>query len=522
MMFTNSPLAALALTLIAICSVRAQFNISQDIIKEPNIAGAWYPGKRDPLKKRLKKLNADAQQLYGDIITSKKERIRALVVPHAAYSFSGTVAAAAFRLLRKQKKIDKIIILGPSHFTQFHGVALPHFDYYRTPLGLTKIESNAIESLKRITLFHEQPKAFTPEHSIEAVLPFIAFFTHHIPVVPLVVGTLSAPELELVAKTLKQLITPKTVVIVSTDMIHYGTSFNYTPFKQHVLWNIYQRDAALLNALQQGDLAHFKTLIETTKATVCGTAPLEILMQLLALNALGPCRLHCIAYDTSEHNALSLTIDADKPPKTLVTYAGLVALQDSAVREVTTFEKRLLLQYARTTLARAFHPKKIPAKLIQPITTELLNQPSGVFVTLYTREGNKKVFRGCIGNTTSEKPLCENVAAMAQAAAFKDPRFSPLKEQELAHVKIEISILKPAREVGSYDDIILHEQGIILTADEKSALFLPEVPEEFGFDLEQTLTELSLKAGLAGDRWTKPGVKLEVFETISFSDEDYS
>lgn len=481
-------------------------------IKHAHRAGTWYPDKRPELLHTLGQLTTTAVEKYG--LVADGSQIRALIVPHAGYIFSGAVAAAAFSLI-KQQKIDCVIVLGPSHFADFQGVALPNFTSYQIPLGTLKIDSRVSRLLAKNTLFHKQENAFQPEHSIEVELPFISFFLPQAKIVPLVIGHLTPQEVKTVAQQLKTIITPSTLVVISSDLTHYGESFNYTPFKDqdHVIERVMQLDSEILSLIQHKEAEAFAKNMRTTGATICGRTGIEILLELIELKTFDPCIVRCIAYSSSHEVSPPLTTTS----ASFVTYASLVVTQEIGNTDVGTFDKQALLRYARALLEQSFS-KTIDESLLAPVTTLPLEKLHGVFVTLYTIKNGKKELRGCIGNTTSTKRLYENVADMTRAAAFNDPRFPPLEASELPHIKLEISILSPARAVDSYRDIQLNKQGIILSAQNKSALFLPKVPEEFGFNLEQTLTALSRKAGLPEDAWKSPTTQFQVFNAIDFGE----
>jgi AmmeMemoRadiSam system protein B/AmmeMemoRadiSam system protein A len=497
-----------------------QVNVPKGTIKEPFVSGTWYPRKSNDLKGSLKKLTRDAEKYYG-IPHIDKTKIRGLVMPHAGFTFSGTVAAAAARNLKHQK-YDRIIIIGPSHFVTFKGVALPHFTNYRIPLGLLKIDDASVSTLKHNPLFHEQLNAFTPEHSIEAMLPLIYFFTHHSPILPLVVGEITDSDIELIATELQRIITSKTLIVISTDMIHYGTPFRYTPFRDHELWRMRARDSEILYALQQRDFDGFSRILTKTKATVCGQVPLKILIKLINLGTFDPCVVQLVAYDNSQHNALTMNVLDTPKPQTVVSYASLIVTQDTKPLKLSTLEKRELLQYARNVLLQAFHHTPLEPSMYKPLETPTLHETPGIFVTLNIKKNGKKELRGCIGTLASTQSMVDTVADMTKAAAFKDSRFSPLQESELGQIVITISVLQPPHPISSYHDIVLKKHGIILTLEGASALFLPTVPEEFGFTVEETLAALSRKAGLPEDAWKSPKVQFQVFEATDFSEDEWT
>jgi AmmeMemoRadiSam system protein A len=137
----------------------------------------------------------------------------------------------------------------------------------------------------------------------------------------------------------------------------------------------------------------------------------------------------------------------------------------------------------------------------------------GAFVTLHKRGQ----LRGCIGEIFPRRALVEAVAEQAINAAFHDPRFPRLHAGELDEIDIEISALTPPHPVESYDEIVIGRHGVVLEKNGRSAVFLPQVAPEQGWGLEETLTHLALKAGLASSDW-KSGCRFEVFEAIVFGE----
>ncbi|MEW6681246.1 MAG: AmmeMemoRadiSam system protein A, partial [bacterium] len=140
---------------------------------------------------------------------------------------------------------------------------------------------------------------------------------------------------------------------------------------------------------------------------------------------------------------------------------------------------------------------------------------SGAFVTLHTKEG---ILRGCIGYILPHKPLYQAIIDNAISAAVHDYRFPQVSYGELSSLKIEISVLTPPKKIGTYTEIILGKHGVVLSKEGCSAVFLPQVALEQGWTREETLTHLSLKAGLPPDAWKKD-CQFEVFEAEVFSEK---
>jgi AmmeMemoRadiSam system protein A len=139
----------------------------------------------------------------------------------------------------------------------------------------------------------------------------------------------------------------------------------------------------------------------------------------------------------------------------------------------------------------------------------------GVFVTLRRRDDGD--LRGCVGMIEPRFPLMEAVRHAAVAAAFEDPRFPPVRRDELPGLAIHVSVLTPLAP-ASAADVVIGRHGVVIRARGRSALLLPEVAVEQDWDRETLLRQLCRKAGLPPDAWQKPDSQLYVFETVGYSD----
>lgn len=173
-------------------------------------------------------------------------------------------------------------------------------------------------------------------------------------------------------------------------------------------------------------------------------------------------------------------------------------------------EQRFLLTLARHSIEEFLKTGQRPRPQTVP---EKLSAERGAFVTLKV-DGE---LRGCIGHPLPYKPLAETVAEMAVAAASQDFRFPSLKAEELPRTKIEISVLTLPEPVKDVREIEVGRHGIIVSKGIARGLLLPQVPGEYGWDLETYLRHGCLKAGLDEDEWQK-GARIEVFEAQVFSE----
>lgn len=126
-----------------------------------------------------------------------------------------------------------------------------------------------------------------------------------------------------------------------------------------------------------------------------------------------------------------------------------------------------------------------------------LNTLSGCFVTIRV---NGEI-RGSMGNCSAEKPLYQMVQEMAVSAAAKDPRYYPLKTADLADYTLEISVLSPLQKVESPDGTQVGVNGLYIVKGNNSGILLPQVALDFGWNLDQMLQRLCIKACMPEDAW---------------------
>jgi len=170
-----------------------------------------------------------------------------------------------------------------------------------------------------------------------------------------------------------------------------------------------------------------------------------------------------------------------------------------------------VLSFVRNVIAAEFAGSPDPAM------PELacLRAQGACFVTLNDASGN---LRGCIGNLQAYEPLGDNLRHNALNAAFRDPRFPPLEPEELPETHIEVSILSAPSPIAGPEEFIIGRHGIILQQSGRSAVFLPQVAPEQGWDRETTLDFLARKAGLPADAWRQPGARFFVFTATVFGE----
>lgn len=178
-------------------------------------------------------------------------------------------------------------------------------------------------------------------------------------------------------------------------------------------------------------------------------------------------------------------------------------------------DQQLLLKLARDALEAYF-------KDLDPDTSDCthLTQLRGCFVTLH----KGRELRGCIGFIKPIIPLFEQIIAATKAAAFEDPRFEPLVEEELKDVNIEISILgrpeliKASSQEDYIDAIKVGKDGLIIQYYGSSGLLLPQVAKEYHWTPLQFLDAVSEKAGLGIGAWKSKDAKIYRFQAEVFGE----
>jgi AmmeMemoRadiSam system protein A len=173
-------------------------------------------------------------------------------------------------------------------------------------------------------------------------------------------------------------------------------------------------------------------------------------------------------------------------------------------------EKHLLLEVARRALTAGVERRE---SIPDFPDDEVLRQPGGAFVTLHLRGR----LRGCVGQLPSKDPLIEVVAHCAKAAALEDPRFKPVRAEEVAEIEIELSILSPLQDT-TLEKIEAGKHGLVVSRGWQRGVLLPQVATEFKWQAARFLEETCVKAGLEREAWQDPHTRIQAFTAEVFSD----
>ncbi|MHC4702759.1 MAG: AmmeMemoRadiSam system protein B, partial [Planctomycetota bacterium] len=469
-------------------------------------AGSWY--KADP-----KKLNKQLDGFFRKADTKPIEDVIALILPHAGYDWSGQTAAFGLKTVEKQYK--RIIVIGPSHRTHMEEIfSVPRATHYETPLGKIPLDIEFIEKLLEFPVFQNLPYAFRSENSIEMELPLLQYRQKDFKLVPIAAGRCSLGTIRKGADVLRSLIDNETLVVASSDFVHYGRGHRYVPFTKNISEGIKELDMGAYEYIAKLDAEGFLEYKRKTGATICGAIPIAVLLSMSEK----PTRAHLVKYATSGE----LTGDFSNSVSYLsVVFAGTWSDQPAVEpkrgdAKLSEGDKKQLLALARKSIVYALQKRRVPQPSdLDVAISPVMESPRAAFVTLKKNSH----LRGCIGDIFPQRPLYKSVVVNAINAAFNDRRFPQLKKEECDQVRIEISALTAPEPVASWDQIRIGTDGIVLRKDDKSAVFLPQVAPEQGWDLNQTLTRLSLKAGLPEDAW-KRGASFLVFQAVVFGENE--
>jgi len=369
------------------------------------------------------------------------------------------------------------------------------------------------------------PYAHKEEHSVQIELPLLQYKQKDFKLVPIVAGRCSSETIHKAGSILKSLVDEQTLVIASSDFVHYGPRFGYVPFRKNVAEQIRKVDMGAYEHIANLDGEGFLKYKQRTGATICGYVPIAILLSMLEK----PAKADLVEYKTSGE----LTGDY----KHSVSYLSVVfsgswpnhprTAPEPRSPELTEDGKKQLLDLARKMIVHYLRKRQVPeVSELGVAISEAMRVPRAAFVTLKKVPNpnkvpgpHKPVLRGCIGDIFPRRPLYKSVIGNAINAAVNDRRFRPLTIAECNDITIEISALTAPKPVASPDQIRIGTDGVVLSKNGRSAVYLPQVAPEQGWDVEQTLTNLSLKAKLPKDAW-KEGASFLVFQAVVFGEEE--
>uniref|UniRef100_A0A7V3ZU45 MEMO1 family protein ENU74_00625 n=1 Tax=candidate division WOR-3 bacterium TaxID=2052148 RepID=A0A7V3ZU45_UNCW3 len=486
------------LLLIFMCGSKPQ-KLEVKMKRKPFVSGQFYPDNKKELKEIIE------NYLQAAEVSEVKEKIIGVLAPHAGYPYSGGVAAFSYKAL-KDKNINTIIMLGPSHQATFEGFALYGDGFWETPLGEVAIDEEVAKKLKsKCLLLKENKNAHNYEHSLEVQLPFLQVILKDFKIVPIMTLFPKYEECESLAKAISEVIreSKKNIIFLISSDLYHGYSY-----KECV-----ETDKKTLSYIERLSPKDFYNALLKEEVAACGGFPIVIGM-LIAKNLSEKVKAKVLKYTNSNevmgvksgycvgYSSVIFTIPQDNSqPQN----------KEEFTLNLTEEEKKELLNIARKTLESYLKEGKIPDF---KVTSSKLQEKYGVFVTL-EKYGE---LRGCIGYIEGFKPLYEGVIDNAINAALRDPRFPPVTYKELKEIKIEITILSPLKKIKDLNEIQVGKHGLFIKKGIYQGLLLPQVAVEYHWDRETFLRHTCLKAGLPPESYKDKDTEIYIFEGLIISE----
>ncbi len=444
------------------------YNISMTKIKEPSVANTFYSGNPAELKKQLDGFSKENGNRY-------EYKTRAVIVPHAGLIYSGQLAYEGISQL--DKSIKNIFIFAPSHRVPLGGLALTGYDEWKTPLGTIKVnqETNKVlEEKFEAKIFDE---AFAEEHSVEIEVPAIQHLFEDVKIIPVLVGRVNPQK---ITEIISEYYDDKEYgFIISSDLSHFLDDKKAQKI-----------DGETAVMIESGDIH------ELRYEQACGAIGIYGLVEFANKRRFSLIRINLINSSLVSGNKSSV-----------VGYGSWFLYEGSKNKFIKEYYSEYLLKLCRNIILSKFNKGTLYTAHAQ-----VFNQLGACFVTL--KKNNN--LRGCIGSIIAHQSLINDIVQHSKDAAFHDPRFNPVEENEVDSLTIDISILSEPEQMRFKDEQDLIEQivpfrdGIIIKDKFYQAVYLPSVWEDLP-DKVMFLNSLKMKAGLPPEYFSK------TFEAYRFS-----
>ena len=472
-------------------------NIMPQEIRYPTAIGRFYPRDGRELSKQA-----------ADFIDSADRRLRvsdgqppkAIIVPHNALYFSGSVAGAGYAALKRLKPfVKRVVVIGSSHQGKYFGISLSQAQYWDMPNRRFEVDRNLTDRLIKMQGIGFDNDAHEAESSLEMQLPFInAVFGKDVKILPILVEDASIEQVSDLFEAVWG--GPETLIVISTDM-SVGKEAE----------NVRKAIRKTARLLEKRDYSAIKS------GYFCAPLPVAGLLYYARENNLSV-------------QTLDLQTSSDRytvTDKTIGFGAFGVYESDNASREdsreklegVLHANQEALLRVAAQSVVTGFERGR-PLRLRESRYPEELREKGATFVNIYYNGA----LRGSAGSTEATRSILEDIAENAYAAAFSDFRFVPLDEEEMKNAEISISFLTRPTPIhfDTEEDLLTkitpYSDGLILKERSNRALFLPQIWETFSSPKE-FLIHLKQRAGLPADYWSST-IKIYRFNVIDLNSGD--
>ncbi len=445
-------------------------------VRQPAVSGTFYTEDAQQLRRQINGFLAGARVAH--------HTPKAVIAPHAGYIYSGPIAGSAYAAVQSlRERITRVVLIGPAHRVRVSGVAASSAQAFATPLGAVPVAQEMIRTLvAELDFLVYMDEAHAPEHSLEVHLPFLQTVLHAFSLMPFAAGNADPDDIERLLERLWG--GPETLIVISSDLSHYH----------------YYDDA---KRLDRYTTRHIESLDPATLSSehACGQIPICGLLQAASRH-----RLKVETLDVRNSG------DTAGPRNQVVGYGAYSFYDPSPGGAFDDTDRSRLSDIARESIKHGLeHGKALAVRVDE--WPQSLRSLGASFVTLKKRQ----TLRGCIGNLEASRPLVEDVAENAYAAAFRDPRFPALTEKEFDQLEIGISVLSRPETMTFHTQEDLIDQlrpgvdGLILTDGIRRGTFLPSVWENIP-DRRNFIEQLKRKVGLDAEYWSNK-IRVERYTT---------
>lgn len=225
-------------------------------VRKAVVSGQFYPGEPEVLKRQVRQFLSAAK-------TVPAPDVRALIVPHAGYDYSGQIAAEAYKWV-EGRRFDSVVIIAFLHRVFLQGVLVDDVDAYETPLGRVSVDRELVENIQK---FHPLLRNAMPgrleEHSLEVQIPFLQETIPDLKIIPIYIGTQDITNVTVLADALAGILADRNILVVATtDLSHF-----------HSYETASRKDKALIAMLEKGNVEAIYDAYTKEEAEACGMGP---------------------------------------------------------------------------------------------------------------------------------------------------------------------------------------------------------------------------------------------------------
>ncbi len=249
-------------------------------MRQSRYAGTFYEKYELSLSKQIEGCFLDKRGPGALPSDSKDNEVKAAIVPHAGYEFSGPCAAWAYKEIGECELPDLFILIGPSHRHHESGFSMETFE---TPFGFARVHQDFARRLGEKGTLVQNENIHQDEHSLEVQIPFLQFIfrkkIEKIKILPILLG--DDIDLKKLALDIKETLLDtglKARFIISSDFTHFGPDYRYVPFSHDVKKQIYDLDGKAINLIKDFDIKGFDNFVKEKMATICGFQPIKLLL----------------------------------------------------------------------------------------------------------------------------------------------------------------------------------------------------------------------------------------------------